>query len=328
MRIAKASAEQRRLEALLARQERHIRQAFAAFLAETRDDRVIREIAKLIAAGQVEEALRIVDTYVIRLGTIIPQVFQETARAEMGAMQGAYGGPRVALSFDPGNPRAATAMRQNQLEFIRGFSNQQRETTRLALFQAQQAGSGPREAARAFRASIGLTPSQWGAVTNYRRLLEEGSLEALQRDLRDRRFDASVRRAASSGEPLAREQIDRMVDAYHRRSLIARSETIARTEMLRTASAARDEAFRQTLEQAEIDPGEAVKTWRSTGDHRTRHSHRALNGQSVGIDEAFRSPSGASLRFPGDPMAPASEIVNCRCTLAYEVRQAEMQEAA
>jgi uncharacterized protein with gpF-like domain len=154
---------------------------------------------------------------------------------------------------------------------------------------------------------------------NYRRLLREGSREALTRDLRDRRFDTTVSSAASSGEPLADSQIDRMVDRYRARSLQYRAEVIARTESVRVSSIARQEAFRQTLQQANLDEGVVVRTWMATLDERVRDSHRAMHGQKRGLAEAFESPSGASLMFPGDPSAPAEEVINCRCVLGYSI---------
>ncbi|MDB5724627.1 MAG: putative head morphosis protein, partial [Novosphingobium sp.] len=49
------------------------------------------------------------------------------------------------------------------------------------------------------------------------------------------------------------------------------------------------------------------------GDKRVRDTHRGMNHQTVGQNESFVSPSGARLRYPGDPLAPAAEIINCRC---------------
>src|SRR5690606_18247469 len=82
---------------------------------------------------------------------------------------------------------------------------------------------------------------------------------------------------------------------------------------------ARHEAMRQAIASGKVSADAVTKGWRSAGDNRVRHTHRALNGQSVGFDGAFTSPSGARLRFPGDPDAPASETVGCRCTVEYKV---------
>lgn len=63
-----------------------------------------------------------------------------------------------------------------------------------------------------------------------------------------------------------------------------------------------------------------TKTWRSRRDNRVRDTHVALNGTSVPIGTVFLSPSGAKLRFPGDPRAPMNEVANCRCRLIMSRR--------
>ena len=47
----------------------------------------------------------------------------------------------------------------------------------------------------------------------------------------------------------------------------------------------------------------------------TRETHAALNGKTIPNDEAFVTIEGNALMYPGDPNAPASEIINCHCVL-------------
>jgi HK97 family phage portal protein len=58
------------------------------------------------------------------------------------------------------------------------------------------------------------------------------------------------------------------------------------------------------------------KQWLSRSDERVRSAHRTLHGKAVPIDEAF-SVRGVPLRFPGDPAAPPSLSMNCRCRLRF-----------
>ena len=183
-------------------------------------------------------------------------------------------------------------------------------------------GAGPIQVARAIRDSIGLTERQRQAVANYRRGLEMGDTAVLNRDLRDRRFDASVQRMLDDDEPLGAERISRMVAQYRNRYLQYRAEVIARTETLRVANQAQVEALTQVLEQVELPAGAVLRTWRATQDARTRDTHAAMDGQEVrGLTEAFESPSGARLMFPGDTSlgADASEVIQCRCVVTNEV---------
>lgn len=90
----------------------------------------------------------------------------------------------------------------------------------------------------------------------------------------------------------------------------ARSLMIARTEVHAAAEAG---AYDQALF---VDPN-ATKVWLATNDSRTREAHRRADGQRAKISEPF-TVGGAPLRFPGDPLGPADETVNCRCSVAYD----------
>jgi len=315
------SAEQRRLESLLDRQEATLKDAFRTFIGLVKSDKVMGQVADLLEARNVEAALRLVDTYIVQLGSSLVQVFIGAAAAEVEEAARKLN-PTIALSFDASYPRAAELMRRNRFQFVRDFSREQRRATTTALSRAFSEGIGPRDAARSFRDSIGLTERQEEAIGNYARLLRAGSAEALDRELRDRRFDPTVQRAARTGEPLKDAQIARMVERYRERSLMLRSETISRTESVRVTSIARREGFAQAMEDAGLRPDEVVRVWNATNDARTRDSHRAMDGQEVGLEEPFTDGDGNRLMFPGDPNAPPATTVSCRCVVTHRVKQA------
>ena len=316
-----ASRERLRLERLLSDQEDLFKEAFVAFLRDARSDTVMAEVSDRLERRDLEGALRIVDSYVIRLSTVVPRAFQRAARLEMegqaSLLQPLVGA--VAIGFDPGDRRAADLMRRSQLTFVREFGQEQRRATTLALGEALASGEGLRSAARAFRDSIGLTEHQERVVRNYRRLLESRSAQALDRDLRDRRFDPTIRGAIERDEPMTTKQIDRMTERYRERYLMLRAETIARTEGLRVTGIARKEAFRQVVEDTGIDRSQIRRVWNATQDARTRDSHAAMDGQEVGLDEPFTSGAGHRLMFPGDPQAPPEEVIQCRCVVTNRV---------
>jgi len=83
-----------------------------------------------------------------------------------------------------------------------------------------------------------------------------------------------------------------------------RAKTIARTET--------GAAYGFSREAAMQAAGIQYKEWLSTPDDRCRETHRAADGQVVGIDETFQV-GGAALMFPCDPAGPPEEIINCRC---------------
>ena len=53
------------------------------------------------------------------------------------------------------------------------------------------------------------------------------------------------------------------------------------------------------------------KQWLAAHDSRTRKSHRHYDGMAIPLNEEFAT----NLAFPGDPLGPAEEVYNCRCTL-------------
>lgn len=93
----------------------------------------------------------------------------------------------------------------------------------------------------------------------------------------------------------------------------ARARVIARTE---THGAANYGSI-----QAAITTGLPMqKEWLAAEDHRTRASHSEADGQTVGIEEGFKV-GGSWMFYPGDPEGPAEEVINCRCTLGFIVKQ-------
>lgn len=63
------------------------------------------------------------------------------------------------------------------------------------------------------------------------------------------------------------------------------------------------------------------KVWIATLDDRTRDSHIEMNNVEVDINDDFKLISGATMDGPGDATAPADEVINCRCSIAYRVRR-------
>ena len=224
----------------------------------------------------------------------------------------------LVFTFDARNPRVERFIREYREQRVRELTEEQADTVRDTVFQAALTGASPDEIARQVRQSIGLTTSQAAQVRNYRAQLEALDPRAMQRSLRDKRFDRTVSRAITTGTPLSPEQVDKMVDAYHRRYLAYRAMTIARTEGVGAANNGHVMAMKEWLAQ---NPNyTVVKTWIATKDERTRPDHKALHGQeSVGIDTPFRCENGDMIRWPGDQDAPARQTINCRCTLSTRI---------
>lgn len=315
------ASERRRIEELLATYEARVRRAFTEYITRATSESMLRQVRQALERREVSVALEIVAGHAVAMGDVITSIFIDVARDEVSALARQVANSRISLSFDPSAPRAAAVMRQSRLSFIQEFTDAQRQAVRRVLVAALETGIGPLEAARAFKGAIGLTSYQLDAVDNYRRLLEQGDARALQRMLRDARFDRSVLRAIHEGWAIDPERIARMVERYRQRMLAWRAEVIARTETIRVLNRARTEALAQVVEQAAIPTDAVRRTWRSTRDSRVRDTHAQMDGQKRGMHEPFISPSGARMMFPGDGGlgAPASELINCRCVLMVKV---------
>ncbi|MBV5190985.1 phage head morphogenesis protein [Staphylococcus chromogenes] len=101
----------------------------------------------------------------------------------------------------------------------------------------------------------------------------------------------------------------------------AQSQRVARTE----AGRAMSQAGLDSAMVAKNNGMKMMKRWSATKDARTRDTHRHLDGQSVDIDDNFKS-SGcvgpAPHLFVG--VASAKENINCRCKLLYYIDEDDL----
>jgi hypothetical protein len=239
---------------------------------------------------------------------------------------GTPGGPdrRITVDLDARRPDVERHLREYSLKRIREISDASRQTIRDVLVRASISGASTQQQAREIRDSIGLTSAQAGWVRTFRFQLDALDPRVMGRALRDRRFDPTVQKALDGGPPLTEEQVDKMVAAYHRRTLAYRATMIARTEAIRAANVGGVAGMRAQLE--ETPDFTVVKTWQATTtDDRTRDSHVELHGKEVeGLDTPFiiqHPVTGATItiRWPHDTEASAEETVQCRCTLKFRL---------
>jgi hypothetical protein len=123
--------------------------------------------------------------------------------------------------------------------------------------------------------------------------------------------------------------IDQMVKALKETGLMQRrARVIARTETVRAANVGHQIGAKSL-------PYEMNKKWVAAKDHRTRHSHKQVNGQVTDEQATFKvpvykglKPTGAfdNMQAPGDPTASAANTINCRCRVIYEPKLDEQGE--
>lgn len=310
-----------RLDQLLADQEKAIRKAFLEFLAAFGSGPVMDEVIRKLEARDVNGALAIVDSYVIRMADVLPAISAIVGTTTATELADSLSGNVLAISFNPSNPAAANIIASQRMEFIRDFSDAQRQSVQQALNRGYREGLGTEGLARRFRDAIGLHPQQEQWVVSFETQLRNRDRRALDRANRDRRFDPSIEAAITSDRQLTERQITAMVDRYRKRTLMMRAEHIARTEGLRATSEARDIAAGQMAQTLGLPDDRIVGTWRATRDNRVRDHHASMEGQKRPRGQPFIDGFGNRLRYPGDPAAPANTVINCRCGVVYTIAQ-------
>lgn len=242
---------------------------------------------------------------------VVEQVYRAGAEAAMSKLPVAIG---TAISFDILNPESVEFLRNYELELIRELSTGTREAIRTILLQSFDDGIPTAQAARQIRDVIGLTQRQAAAVGNFQRALSQSTSEsirdALQRELRDHRFDATLRRALDQEILLTRDQIQQMTQRYYERYLKYRSRMIARTETIRASSAGQQSLWIQAEQQRLINRQAVQRRWVISGDERTCPICLGLNGEKTGLHEAFSD---------GSFYPPAH--VSCRCGVVLDFSQ-------
>lgn len=131
----------------------------------------------------------------------------------------------------------------------------------------------------------------------------------------DQVFDlvaSQISAGAESGEsiPELAARVDEVLDATQTERWSNRATVVARTEALGALNAGRTDAFVAVADEL---GEEFEQLWLSTLDGRTRLTHRRADGQRVPLGQPF-IVGDAALRYPGDPLGPAKEIIQCRCS--------------
>lgn len=236
--------------------------------------------------------------------------------------KGAITGP---YAFSIAEPGTARYISQYVAEHVAEISQNTAVAIQQTVQRNEAASINPRTTAREVKANIGLTAKQEQAVANYKSFLENGDRQALQRQLRDKRFDSTVNNAIVNDTRLTTKQIDTMTERYRQKYLKYRSEVIARTEQLTAVTVGQHQSILQAQAEGKVSP-RLRRDWVYTHDGKARHWHRnvsALNPGGVKVDEKYLTqPPGRNeyLDHPRDPVnGSASNIIQCRCREKYKM---------
>lgn len=253
------------------------------------DDAAFDELRGMIVQTYAEAGVNAITgqrwPYPVRWSSATPEA-EEFARQATRHMQDLAADMRAAVSWQIGDSIALG-----------------RSANRTALDLVGRIGaSGKREGG-----IVGLNDQRTKWVADLRKKLESG--EYVGNGL----LTAAERRQIERGE-LTQAQIDRITQSYANRQLLSRGRAIARTERGLAVNMGQMEAWRQAADKGGIPYSAIIKEWRHTGVHEhERITHVAANKDTVrGLYTPF-DIGGIPMQYPHDPMAPASEVINCQC---------------
>lgn len=294
-----------------------IREALNIMWENVRRSESLANLEYIIETQGISGLLPILDTLPDELSAQLRPVI-ENAIAESGRVvvqvlpKAAVTAPVV---FSLVNPRVGAYINNYVGQMIREVSDETVKAVQIAVNQGVVTGRNPRQIARDFRSSIGLTSRQEQTVQRLRAALEKGEAGYVNSLTT---VTDSAKNAVSAGK-LSESQIDKIVEQTRLRYVKQRTETIARTESLRATSVGQDLAIREGQITGAIS-NELLKRWLYRHDTRTRDAHISA-GETNGwipMNRPFSTPLGP-LMFPRDPNGSASNTINCRCRVQYSL---------
>lgn len=211
----------------------------------------------------------------------------------------------IPLSYDPTDPATLAAQHARDAALVSGVETTAEAGAQQILSDGLAQGKSPAQIARTLRETLGMSAQEANAIASYRTALEIGSLMPLQRALRDRRFDARIRRG-----DLTAAQIDQMVSRYAERYRQFRALRLARTATLSAANQGRLAAWTQYAAATGRAPR---RFWLTAGDELVCPICAAIPGMNpdgIALEARYASPIGP-IAAPPDPHP------NCRCTETF-----------
>lgn len=320
-----------------------IQEVFLKAMENIVDRAMLDEMVKAIEDNDPEALFRVSGFTPAALNPIIDRIEQAY---NDGADYEVSGWPKriltpsgtVIFQFNMRNYAVEQDLRKFSSNWITNITNEVKENIRISLEEGMRNGDNPRTTAlnivgrvnlstrKREGGVIGLSSNQLRWVSNTKNYLEELDERYFNLKLRDKRFDATVRKAIDNNENLSKKTIEKLLTSYKARALRYRGEVIARTETLHSISRGRNASYIQAIEEGTLTKRQITKEWDDVGDGRERLSHVYLGnkygrGKGIGFDEAFITQSGARLMYPGDNSlnAPLDEIIQCRCRARYRV---------
>ncbi len=233
-------------------------------------------------------------------------------------------GREAPLTFSPLAGRYVDFERTRETRILQRLIDPMREGARIHVLEGLRGAQSPNRIARQLKQRIGLNFREMQAVRRFEAALAKPVPDSavLNRELRDKRFDGTIRRSRRTGKRLTAAQIRRQTERYADRTLRARAKRIAQTEGTMGASAANQMVWEQAADEGRIPEQDMRRDWVTQDDGGVREAHiqiPGLNPDGRGMNEPFDTPLGPMM-FPGDPAGTAPNRIGCRCRPVITLR--------
>ena len=339
--MARPTRQTVQFRTLIAKLTPELRKAFLAGVADLGDRVDMNALVAALKANDIDGAIAAMH---ITEGAFYQYAATKTAAyAQGGALaattiNGPPGGG-VAFRFDMANPRAEAWIAANVAGYVTRLTNEAKEVLRAAILEGYTAGRHPNSIAvdiagrmvggKRQGGLVGLSGQQVAHVASMRARLASGDPAEMAKVFgmtrRDKRMDATIRKAIDAGKPVSAADIERMTQRYTDRLIAKRAEDIARTETGMAVMSSRAEEWQQASETLGYDASAVIKRWiHGNGVKDPRPHHQAANGMTVeGLDTPFVLENGAVMQYALDPNAPIEETINCSCDVTYRFSHAK-----
>lgn len=304
-----------------------IQNAFLQAIYTARANVDINALVDAIERNDFEAAVALLD--------LTPARFWALAEASRAAFLAAGVGmeellpSKMSASFDfrGTHPRALAISQTHAAELVQGIVDDQIDAARLYLRDSLTGDRTARQIAlditgrlnpmtkRREGGIIGITSEQTDWTINARRQIQQLDPAYLKRKMRDKRLDATFRKALETGRPLPTASVDKMVARYKDNWLAYRGRLIAQNETFTAQSMGRHETMAQLLESGAAS--RVTKKWIHGHSKNPRPDHRALDGVVKDMAEDFVMSDQARLAMPHDPRGGAKHSAKCKCTVFY-----------
>lgn len=212
----------------------------------------------------------------------------------------------VRITFDTLNPRVIDAVRELEGAVLDPMTEDIRTVVRLTIGQGFQNGDTIETIGRNLRDVIGIGPSQFEQVQNFRDALNGVNGRTVSDyTLRDRRFNL----------PTTPAQVEKQVAIYMKNRIAQNAATVSRSASLQSMKLGQRLSWQDAIDQEYVDAGTLMRRWHHLpGQTNPRPEHEAMDGEEVAFDQPYSN---------GDTYAGENDPWNCHCHDEYFIEYAQ-----